>query len=205
MLKDTLVFDVRTIRDVDFSDYEVEVKASLLELDFDDVNFNSPVHGTVHLLRHGENNIYVKAEVSTDIELQCGRCLEHYKDNIAATFEMQFTPSTNPEEVAAADDDEEHYYDGETFDISENARQALVIQIPGWPLCSQVCVGLCLSCGENLNSEQCTCPETEDVEPHTPKTNSPFAELQELLDTAKVKNKTEPKNRKENTLKNGTS
>lgn len=205
-MKDTLVFDVRTIKNEDLNEYEVELQPPLLELEFDDVNFNSSVCGKVQLLCHGEDNIYVKAEVSTDIELQCGKCLDTYKEELGATFEIQFTPSTNSEEIDSGSvDDEERFYDGETFNISEDARQALVLQIPVWPLCSQVCEGLCSGCGINLNEEHCTCPETEVIQTDTQDTHSPFADLKQLLDAAKVENENKPKNRKEITLKNGTS
>ena len=205
-MKDTLVFDVRNIRDGIFNDYEVKVPASQLELNFEDVQFISPVHGTVQLLRHGEDNVYVKAEVFTDIEIQCGRCLDPFEENITATFELQFSPVSNPEDVESERiEDGERYYDGETFDISEDARQVLVIQIPVWPLCSQTCEGLCTQCGVNLNEENCICQETDDIESGTPQVNSPFAELPQLLASAKLENKPKSKKRKEITSKNGTS
>ena len=205
-MKNTLVFDVRTIKNQDFNEYEVEIPPSLLDLDFDDVSFNSTVCGKVQLLRHGEDNIYVKAEVYTEIELQCGKCLDTYNDDLEATFEIQFSPSTDIEEVEAGSvDDEERFYDGETFNISEDARQALVIQIPGWPQCSQICKGLCSGCGRNLNEEHCTCPDTDVMQTETPDTHSPFADLKQLLDAAKVTTENKAKNRKEITLKNGTS
>ena len=205
-MKNTLVFDVRTIKNDDFNEYEVEVQPSLLELELDDVNFNSSVCGKIQLLRHGEDNIYIKAQVNTDVELQCGKCLDAYIKDIKATFEIQLTPSTDSEEIEFGNvDDDERFYDGETFNISEDARQALVIQIPVWPLCSQVCEGLCSGCGINLNEENCTCPKTDVIQTDTSDTHSPFADLKQLLDTAKVETENKQQNRKEITLKNGTS
>ncbi len=205
-MKNTLVFDVRNIRDGVFNFQEVEVSASQLELDFEDMDFISPVRGIVQLLRHGEDNVYVKAEVSTEIEMQCGRCLEPFKTDIAATFEMQFTPTNNHKDVESEGfEDEERYYDGETFDISEGARQALVIQIPVWPLCSRTCDGLCVGCGANLNEEICTCDDIDEIAPETSNVTSPFAELSQLLEAAKLDNKSKPENRKEIISKNGTS
>ena len=205
-MKDTLVFDARNIRDGVFSNHEVKILTSQLELNLEDIRFISPVRGTIQLLRHSEDNIYVKAEVFTDIEMQCGRCLEPFEEDITATFELQFTPVHNPEDVKSeATGDGERYYDGETFDISEDARQALVIQIPVWPLCSQTCQGLCHGCGLNLNEGHCTCQNTDKIESEMPRVNSPFAVLPQLLETAKSENKSKAKNRKEIISKNGTS
>jgi uncharacterized protein len=205
-MKNTLVFDVRNIRDGVFNNYEVEIPTSQLELDFEDMQFISIVRGIVQLLRHGEDNVYVKAEVSTAIEMQCGKCLEPFKMDIVATFEVQFTPNSNPAEIESDNvEDGERYYDGETFDISEDSRRALVIQIPIWPLCSQTCEGLCAGCGANLNEEYCTCENTDEVESGAPYVTSPFADLPQLLEAAKLENKSKPESRKEIISKNGTS
>ena len=205
-MKNTLVFDVRNIRDGVFNNHDIEVPSSQLAFSILDIEFVSPVRGSVQLLRHSEDNIYVKAEVSTEIEMQCGRCLDPFSIDIAGAFEIQFTPADNPEDMASGGfEDEERYYDGETFDISEDTRQALVIQIPIWPLCSQDCEGLCVGCGVNLNDEHCTCEDTDDFEDDTHRVNSPFAELPQLLASAKSENERKLKNRKEITSKNGTS
>lgn len=206
-MKNTLVFDARNIQDGAFNNYEVEILTSQLELDLEDVRFISPVRGTVQLLRHSEDNVYVKAAVFTDAEMQCGKCLESFEEDITATFELQFTPTDNPEEIQAkSTEDGERYYDGETFDISEDARQALVIQIPVWPLCSQTCEGLCYRCGVNLNEEHCICQNIDAIESEeTPNVNSPFAVLPQLLETAKSENESKSKNRKEILSKDGTS
>ena len=205
-MKNTLVFDVRNIRDGVFNNHDIEVPSLQLAFSILDIEFVSPVQGSVQLLRHSEDNIYVKAEVSAEIEMQCGRCLDPFSIDIAAAFEIQFTPADNHEDMASGGfEDEERYYDGETFDISEDTRQALVIQIPVWPLCSQECEGLCAGCGVNLNDEHCTCEDTDDFEDDTPRVNSPFAELPQLLASAKSENERKLKNRKELTSKNGTS
>ncbi len=205
-MKDTLIFDVRNIKDWDFNEYEVEIPPSRIQLEIDDVEFIDQVCGSVHLLRHGDNDVYVKADVSTEIEMQCGKCLEMFTNNIAATFEVQFTPDSNPEEEHSEEIDEgERYYDGETFDISEDTRRALVIQIPVWPLCSQMCEGLCQNCGTNLNDEICSCEGTEDAEGNVSDVSSPFADLSQMIETAKLENQNKSSNSKERFSKNGSS
>lgn len=205
-MKDTLVFDARNIEDGVFNNHEIEVHASQLAFDIAEIQFVSPVQGYVQLLRHSEDSIYVKAEVSAEIEIQCRRCLDPFNIGIAGLFEIQFTPANNPEDLFSKDfEDDERYYDGETFDISEDTRQALVIQIPVWPLCSEECAGLCAACGVNLNDENCVCVDAEGFESNTQRVNSPFAELPQLLASAKSETEPKQKNRKEITSKNGTS
>ena len=205
-MKDTLIFDVRNIKDWDFNEYEVEIPPSRIELEIDDVEFIDQVRGFIHLLRHGDNDVYVKADVSTKIEMQCGKCLEMFTSDIAATFEVQFTPNSGTEKEQTEDIDEgERYYDGETFDISEDTRRALVIQIPVWPLCSQMCEGLCQNCGANLNDEICSCEDTEDAEGNVSDVSSPFADLSQMIEAAKLENQNKSNNSKERFSKNGSS
>ena len=205
-MKNTLVFDARNIEDGVFNNHEIEVHASQLAFNIAEIQFVSPVQGHVQLLRHSEDSIYVKAEVSAEIEMQCRRCLNPFNVGIAALFEIQFTPANNPEDLYSEGfEDDERYYDGETFDISEDTRQALVIQIPAWSLCSEECSGLCTGCGVNLNDENCVCIDAEGFESDLHHVNLPFAELPQLLASAKLETEPKNKNRKEITSKNGTS
>ena len=205
-MKDTLVFDVRNIKDGDFNIHEVEVPTSRFDLNFEDVQFLSQVRVSVQLLRHGDDNVYIKAKVSTRTEMQCGKCLEMFNKDIEATYEVQFTPHRNPEKAEQDNiEDGERYYDGETFDLSDDTRNALVIQVPIWPLCSQNCEGLCHTCGANLNEAYCTCEETDEIEDNASDVTSPFADLSQLLEAAKMNDQTVPKDNKERISKNGTS
>lgn len=186
-MKDTLVFDVRNIQDGVFNAHEVDIPISHFNFELEEVQFTSSIRGNVELLRHGEADVYVKSEVLTDIEMQCGKCLELFITDIEASFEIQFTPSNNPDEIESEYiEDGERYYDGETLDISEDTRRALMLQIPVWPFCSNKCEGLCLQCGVNLNEEECTCEESDVFDTDSSEVTSPFAELSQLLEAAKL-------------------
>ncbi len=205
-MKDTLVFDVRNIHDRGFNEHQVDIPISHFNIELEEVQFISSVRGNVALLRHGEADVYVKTEVFTDIEMQCGKCLELFIANIASTFEVQFTPSNNPDQIESEYiEDGERYYDGETLDISDDTRSALVLQIPIWPLCSEMCEGLCFQCGTNLNEDKCTCDIAGENETDLYDSTSPFAELSQLLETAKLESESKLRKHKENTPKNGTS
>ena len=205
-MKDTLIFDVRQIHDGHFNVYDVEVPTSFLDLNFEDTRFITAVSGTVTLLRYSEDNVYVKADITAGIEMQCGKCLAPFKTDINATFELQFCPETGDKTVASEGaEGGERYYDGQTFDISDDARQALVVQVPIWPLCGQTCEGLCAGCGVNLNDAVCTCPNSDNAVPDVPNIQSPFAGLSQMLAETRLENESEPENRnKEVAPRNGT-
>jgi uncharacterized protein len=186
-MKDALVFDVRNIQDGVFNAHELDIPVSHFDFELEEVEFTSSVRGNIELLRHGEADVYVKSEVFTDIEMQCGKCLELFITEITANFEVQFTPSNNPDQIESEYIEEgERYYEGETLDISEDTRKALILQIPIWPLCSHKCEGLCYQCGVNLNAEKCTCDVEDAYEVESSDYTSPFAELTQLLEAAKL-------------------
>ncbi len=189
-MKDALIFDVRNIQDGVFNTHKVDIPISHFDLELEEVQFTSSVRGNVALLRHGEDDVYVKTEVFTDIEMQCGKCLELFITDIEAAFEVQFTPDNSSDQIDSDYiEDGEHYYDGETLDISDDTRKALILQIPIWPLCSQECEGLCFQCGVNLNEEKCTCDKEDVYEVEASDSTSPFAELSQLLEAAKLDSK----------------
>lgn len=205
-MKDTLVFDVRHLRDGIFNEHGLDIPASQIDFDLDDVQFVSTIRGNVQLLRHAEADIYVIAEISTDVELQCGKCLDSFETEISASFEVQFTTTKNKDEIESDEIDAgERYYDSDTLDISDDTRKALILQIPIWPTCSHLCEGLCFQCGTNLNEEKCQCEEPEEYENSESEVRSPFANLAQMLESAELEGESKTNIHKENVTENGTS
>ena len=177
-VKDTLVFDMKDFRREDFKEYEALVPPAPLGLNYEEVEFPNPLSCAVRLLRQVDDNIYVTADIETKILVECGRCITPFAVDIATTFELLFSIGSESSEESEAD---ERYYDGETLDISEDVRQALVLEIPAWPLCSEACRGLCPQCGTDLNISECSCKPT-DEEPVS--TSNPFAALSKMLENS---------------------
>lgn len=99
--------------------------------------------------------------------------------------------SKAPVLTEAADDHEDTSFgafDGEKIDIRPILRENLILQIPMSTLCSDSCKGLCLECGENVNSGKCVCkqgPTLVAQEEIVPLVVSPFASaLQKKLKTS---------------------
>jgi uncharacterized protein len=45
------------------------------------------------------------------------------------------------------------------LDISDVLRDLLVLSVPPRVLCKEDCLGLCIHCGANLNTESCFCAQ----------------------------------------------
>ena len=141
-------------------DYEVNQTLNLLDGE-------SLVEGTVTLVRTSRG-ILVRAKLKTTVEIACSRCLGHFCQPLAISFDEEYFPTIDivggsplppPDEPGAFMINEHHI-----LDLSEAVRQYALLAIPMKPLCRDECPGLCLSCGADLNQGVCACP-TEAIDP----------------------------------------
>lgn len=45
----------------------------------------------------------------------------------------------------------------ESLDLTESAREGIILALPSYPICEEACKGVCLRCGQNLNAGPCEC------------------------------------------------
>lgn len=113
----------------------------------------------------------VTGRILGEARFVCGRCLEPYLAKVEIPFQADFKEGL-PERDQEAD---MSWYQGDSIDIAETVREALILAEPFKHVCREDCRGLCPICGKNLNMEICTCT-TETINPK-------FAVLQRLLET----------------------
>ena len=183
-IRKTLVFDVKDLRHEDFKQYEALVSSETLGLIFEEVEFVNPLSCTILLLRQGGDNICVTADITSVISAECRRCVIPFEIDVTTTLDLFFSLK---DESSEQDEGDERYYDGETLDISEDVRQAVMLEIPMWPLCSETCEGLCPQCGTELNAGVCAC-EIEDEVP-IPASNPLSAQLESIFSKADLSKK----------------
>jgi uncharacterized protein len=128
----------------------------------------------------GEGFFRLRGRMSCRIELSCVRCLEPVPMEVAEDLDLLYLPqSANtpaagesggneseglsdrglaPEELAVS------FYRDERIDLSQMAREQIVLALPMKPLCKPDCRGLCAGCGANRNRESCDCAP-EDFDP----------------------------------------
>lgn len=105
--------------------------------------------------------------VATTLELPCGRCLEPFRIPIDSLFELHYHPmahNTGEGEREVKDGDlSAAFYENEQIDLDQLMREQFELSLPMKPLCTADCLGLCPSCGTNLNEATCDCKrEWED-------------------------------------------
>ncbi|MSQ61392.1 MAG: DUF177 domain-containing protein [Dehalococcoidia bacterium] len=133
----------------------------------DDIALEEERHrltGRVELVRT-DRGILVQAELTTPAQYECSRCLAPVTGEVRLRLDEEYLPTSAPLTglpVNEADEPEALLIDeGHTLDLAEAVRQAWLLAEPMKPLCHADCAGLCAVCGNNRNTDPCTC-ETID-------------------------------------------
>lgn len=105
-----------------------------------------PVHYDLNLVPAG-SDLVLSGSISAPFSLLCGRCAEFF-----STF-LRVSASLHVYEWAKCP---------EILDVTPDVREDLLLEIPGYPVCSADCKGLCPRCGTNLNRASCSCSRTPD-------------------------------------------
>jgi len=130
-------------------------------LDIAEDKRDNAVSGEISLLRT-QRGILVRAELHTELELTCSRCLGAFRYPLDISFEEEYIqtidvnsglPLETSGEPGSFTIDEHHI-----IDLREAVRQYALLLIPMKPLCREDCAGLCPECGRNLNQGPCGCP-----------------------------------------------
>jgi uncharacterized protein len=88
---------------------------------------------------------------------ECRRCGGPVDGTVVAAVRERFVPA-----AASELDDDAYPLSGDELDLEPLARDAVLLDLPLAPLCSEECLGLCPCCGENWNLAPCACPPDGD-------------------------------------------
>ena len=102
--------------------------------------------------------VFLKGRGAFEAESLCSRCSEIATVKIDTPISMVLKPKGKSE-----DDVEDlalGFYQGKEFEVNPIVEEQLILSLPYKILCKDECLGLCPSCGENLNFEQhCRCSD----------------------------------------------
>lgn len=112
--------------------------------------------------------LIVQGNFTGSAKQECVRCLEEYDQPLTWEFiELYAFDRKSMTESGLMVPEDAH------IDLQPLVREFALLEIPIKPLCKPDCKGLCVTCGENLNENDCG---------HRPDDDSPFAVLKQLLD-----------------------
>lgn len=159
-------------------EYECEASAlpelAILE-ESGELKFHRPLRIALKFSRL-DQLIEASGEISTTLELACGRCLNVFDRPVTITFEVTFSNEPLRIHDEFTEDDEEGTeltadelglipFHGNEIDLDETIQEQVLLALPLRPLCRTDCRGLCPQCGVDRNRETCSCtpPELERV------------------------------------------
>lgn len=89
--------------------------------------------------------LIVRGTISVLLDAGCARCTQIFSTTVTDSgFLRDFPGIQGTEEV----------------NITEEIREAVLLNLPHFPLCNEKCKGLCARCGKNLNGGPCGCRKT---------------------------------------------
>lgn len=103
------------------------------------------------------DGVLLRGTLRTAVRQACRRCLNPVEQEVDAHVDLLFAPPMEGEDDA---DDGEVYplpLRGDDLDITDAVREQVLLEVPGFALCSEECRGLCPSCGADLNQGDCNC------------------------------------------------
>ncbi len=131
-----------------------------------EARFCDPLFFQLRVQKSGQI-VEVDGQLTAEVELSCGRCLQPYEQRITGAFSLTFTPHPSAEEVLDGREGDEVeletdelglvYYQDDFIELLHPLQDQLVMALPINALCSEDCLGLCPKCGADLNHETCDC------------------------------------------------
>jgi uncharacterized protein len=131
---------IGTYRDIHFElpDYQFSQDFSVAKLE-----------GVTRIMRVTQG-LLVDGSFQTHIQLECVRCLTDYTHTLQCEFQELYAFRNQPATESGL-----IVPDNANIDFAPVIHEYLVLEIPIKPLCRPDCRGLCVVCGENLNTSDC--------------------------------------------------
>ncbi|MDD5745714.1 MAG: DUF177 domain-containing protein [Candidatus Omnitrophica bacterium] len=113
--------------------------ADEIDVERDDIIFREPVTIQAEVRREFDN-LHIRVRVNSSIKFNCARCLKPGQRRFACDREI-IKPVVEENII----------------DITQLAREEIILNYPDRLLCKEDCKGLCSRCGWNLNESDCGC------------------------------------------------
>jgi len=90
--------------------------------------------------------LIVRGKLSAEMKGCCARCTQIFSTTVTDSgFLRDYSDLQGMEDV----------------DVTEDLREAILLNLPHFPLCGESCKGLCSQCGKDLNEGPCGCSKGE--------------------------------------------
>ena len=127
----------------------------------------SPIRAHLKIDKVG-TEVSIKGDLVVEVKLQCSRCLKDFLKVMNVPIDVVYHPveELKGEEMHEVKFEEldMDFYSGVELDLLNLMNEQIILNLPMKPLCTHLCKGICMKCGEDLNEGSCNCT-TDDIEP----------------------------------------
>ncbi|MEW6161923.1 MAG: DUF177 domain-containing protein [Nitrospirota bacterium] len=124
----------------------------------------SPIRAQLRIKKVG-TEVAVSGKILADVELQCSRCLKDFRSMLTIPVDVLYRPVENlrgeDKHELKVDELDMSFYSGDELDLLDLIKEQIMLNLSMKPLCSDLCRGICLRCGADLNVGKCGCSERE--------------------------------------------
>lgn len=143
-MDEKLLIDVARL-DHDGENYTGVVDDAVLEMDGELLRPFGGIRYELFVQLFG-TELLVRGKLAQDFDAVCSRCggdfdFTAHVDDFATSIEINEKT--------------------DFVDLTDELRQCIILALPSYPVCRQDCLGVCPTCGKNLNEGACTCEHTE--------------------------------------------
>lgn len=115
--------------------------------------------------RKNAAGVEISGSINGKLNIDCTRCLKPVETPLDAAFDVSFisqenTPEDKEVQLQQADLSAD-VIQGDQLDLSELAREQILLSLPEQTFCREDCRGLCPLCGKDLNESECDCGSDE--------------------------------------------
>jgi uncharacterized protein len=141
--------------------HELELSKLVKEL-----NLEKPFKNKLNLdckVDKSAHQIVINCNLTVDADFICDRCNEQYSEELHQEFRLVYLFEKSTDEIK---DTNVKFISRtvEELNLTQDAIDFAYLSIPMKKLCDKDCLGLCSSCGINLNKENCNC-KNENINP----------------------------------------
>lgn len=142
---------------------ERDYDASEIPFDYRDYSLAKRWFFVADVTRNAKDEISIHGQIRGGLQVFCDRCLEPFEFEIEPRFEVYLLPagtiSTASEEELAREQLDENYYRDPRISLADLMSEQIILNVPLKLLCRENCLGLCPTCGTNLNLNPCHCEQ----------------------------------------------
>ncbi len=120
----------------------------------------APLSVDLNALPADTDQVNVVGKLTGSADMLCSRCLTEVKTKLDIPFAETYQWLKQPAPSEEDEDEDIIYIEDETVELTPFVEEHFVLHLPDSVLCKADCLGLCHTCGQNLNEGTCSCDNT---------------------------------------------